>query len=66
VTPLDDVWRKSSRSNNNGACVEARRIGDTIQIRDSKALGTGPVLSFTKAEWDAFVGGVRDGEFTTA
>ncbi|RAY13470.1 DUF397 domain-containing protein [Actinomadura craniellae] len=23
----------------------------------------GPVLYFTEAEWDAFVGGVKDGEF---
>jgi hypothetical protein len=60
-----DVWRKSSRSGTAGACVEVRQIGDVIQIRDSKDLA-GPVLSFTKNEWDAFVGGVQDGEFATA
>jgi hypothetical protein len=55
-------WRKSTRSGSNGQCVEARRVDDTIQVRDSKDQ-TGPVLTFTLAEWDAFTGGAKDGEF---
>ena len=33
-----------------------------ITMRDSDH-PEGPVLTFTPAEWDAFVAGVRDGEF---
>jgi hypothetical protein len=31
-------------------------------VRDSKN-PSGPALVFTQAEWDAFVGGAKDGEF---
>jgi Domain of unknown function (DUF397) len=61
----DDVqptWRKSRRSGSNG-CVEVAFLSDRVAVRDSKDR-QGPVLSFTFAEWDAFVGGMRDGEFT--
>jgi uncharacterized protein DUF397 len=33
-----------------------------VAVRDAKDR-TGPVLQFTAAEWEAFVGGVRGGEF---
>jgi hypothetical protein len=33
-----------------------------VGVRDSKDR-TGPVLTFSPAEWEAFTGGVRDGEF---
>jgi hypothetical protein len=57
------VWKKSSLSTYNGNCVEVADLaGDTIGVRDSKH-PTGAVLSFTPAEWDAFIGGVRNGEF---
>ena len=55
-------WRKSSLSTTNG-CVEVAFVGDRIAVRDSKQQGRGPVLEFTAAEWAAFLGGVRDGEF---
>ena len=32
-------------------------------VRDSKNNGVGPVLKFTKPEWDAFILGVKDGQF---
>ena len=34
----------------------------TIRVRDSKN-PRGAVLNFTPGEWDAFIGGVRNGEF---
>ena len=47
----------------NSNCVEVRGLsGDLIQVRDSKH-PRGTVLGFTPARWDAFVGGVRNGEF---
>ncbi|WP_406313533.1 DUF397 domain-containing protein [Streptosporangium sp. NBC_01639] len=69
------AWRKSSRSTNGGDCVEVAIVpGDPALaehkadadelylVRDSKDPG-GPALAFTQREWDAFVGGVKDGEF---
>jgi hypothetical protein len=55
-------WRKSTFSTTNG-CVEVAVVGDRIAVRDSKQQGQGPVLEFTAAEWVAFLGGVRGGEF---
>ncbi|GGO19141.1 DUF397 domain-containing protein [Microbispora rosea subsp. aerata] len=58
------VWKKSSRSGDSGGnCVEvARNLPGVIAVRDSKD-PDGPKLLFTPSEWDAFIGGVRDGEF---
>jgi Domain of unknown function (DUF397) len=56
-------WIKSSLSSHTGNCVEVAGLaGDTIRVRDSKNR-EGGVLSFTTAEWDAFIGGVHNGEF---
>ena len=56
-------WRKSSLSMHNGNCVEISGLAhDLIRVRDSKD-PQGAVLSFTPAEWDAFIGGVHLGEF---
>jgi hypothetical protein len=56
------VWRKSTFSNNTGACVEVADLDHGRAVRDSKH-PTGPVLSFTATEWRAFTAGVRAGEF---
>ena len=56
-------WFKSKRSGPNcDNCVEVAFVGEAIAVRDSKN-PTGPALIFTSAEWDAFVGGAKDGEF---
>jgi hypothetical protein len=62
------VWTKSSRSNGSGGnnCVEVAFLADgSTAVRDSKD-PSGPALTFTAEEWDAFLGGARDGEFDRA
>jgi hypothetical protein len=57
------VWRKSTRSSANG-CVEVAMLANgTVAVRDSKNRDRWPVLMFTAHEWEAFIGGTRDGEF---
>jgi hypothetical protein len=56
-------WIKSSASSGNGTCVETASVRtDEILVRNSRD-SEGPVLAFTKAEWIAFVAGVKAGEF---
>jgi len=58
------VWKKGSRSNGSGGnnCVEVAFLDDAVAVRDSKDR-QGPALMFTQAEWTAFVGSAKDGEF---
>jgi hypothetical protein len=65
--PSDDPpgarWRKSARSSAQGNCIElAKLAGAEVAIRNSRH-PQGPALIFTEAELDAFLGGVKDGEF---
>jgi Domain of unknown function (DUF397) len=56
-------WIKSSLSFALSNCVEVASLpGDQIGVRDSKD-AQGPVLRFASGEWDAFLGGVKNGEF---
>jgi hypothetical protein len=56
-------WFKSTRSGpTSDNCVEIAFVDEVIAVRDSKR-PDGPALIFTQAEWDAFVGGAKDGEF---
>ncbi|GAB2484223.1 DUF397 domain-containing protein [Streptosporangium sandarakinum] len=64
------AWRKSSLSGSSGGeCVEVAVVnapesgtGPLHVIRDSKDPG-GPKLFLSRAGWNAFVGGVKRGEF---
>jgi uncharacterized protein DUF397 len=57
-------WRKSSHSNNEGACVEVAFLdGGRVAVRDSKDRGAGPAFVFTSAGWSAFLRGVSGGDF---
>ncbi|MFE3797231.1 DUF397 domain-containing protein [Nocardia tengchongensis] len=56
-------WFKSTYSQAQGECVEVAFLDSgRVGVRDSKN-PTGPALTFTPGEWDAFTLGVKDGEF---
>ena len=55
-------WRRSTRCD-AGACVEVAVFEDEVLVRDSKD-PEGPVLRFSRTEWEAFLAGVAAGEFT--
>lgn len=72
------MWQKASYSGGNGGnCVEVTATHDTLTVphkadedmlyllRDSKD-PSGPKLAFTTSEWEAFIAGVKDGEFDPA
>lgn len=57
------LWRKSSISNSQGACVELAKVGaDEFAVRNSRN-PDGPALIYTRAEIAALVEGVKMGEF---
>lgn len=60
-------WQKSRGlvcdEHSNSACVEAAGLDDgRVAVRNSTD-PSGPALVFTSAEWSAFAGGVREGQF---
>lgn len=51
-------WRKSSRSNGGGECVEvATNLPGVVAVRDSKD-PDGPMLAVTAADWRTFLAGL--------
>ncbi|MEV6811433.1 DUF397 domain-containing protein [Micromonospora sp. NPDC051296] len=60
------VWRTSSRSNDQGLCVEVAdnlaHVHGVVGIRDSKDQA-GPVLVVSPPGWSAFVDAIRVGRF---
>ena len=57
------IWQKSGRSNPSGNCVECAALpGGGVAVRNSRD-PEGPALIYTQAEIDAFILGVRDGDF---
>ncbi|WP_026922584.1 DUF397 domain-containing protein [Glycomyces arizonensis] len=59
-------WRISSRSDSGGGqCVEAGPLSDgsgRVAVRHSHH-PEGSLIVYTRAEWDAFLAGAKDGEF---
>lgn len=55
-------WKTSTRTGANGNCVEVALTDDAIYVRDTKDRSV-PPFKYTRAEWAAFIGGVKDGEF---
>ncbi|MFE9321308.1 DUF397 domain-containing protein [Nocardia sp. NPDC052278] len=56
-------WFKSSRSGGDKACVEVAFLSnDRVGVRDSKN-PSGPALTFSSAEWSAFMAAATRGEF---
>jgi len=57
------AWRKSSYSNSQGNCVEFAPLPDgSVAVRNSRD-ASGPALVYTRAEIQALLAGVKDGEF---
>lgn len=57
------LWRKSSVSNSQGACVELAELGGgQFAMRNSRH-PEGPALIYTQAEIAALITGAKMGEF---
>lgn len=68
---INGEWRVSTKSNGSGGnnCVQVAfnaSAGDggtgRIFVRNSKNPFAG-IADFSREEWEAFIGGVKDGEF---
>jgi len=62
---MNAAWIKSSHSGPTGGnCVEIAFLADgDVAVRNSRH-PDGPALVFTRAEWEAFLSGACDGEFS--
>ena len=56
------AWRKATHSTATGACVEVAPTADGVLVRHSNQ-PDGAVVAYSRAEWCAFLSGVKAGEF---
>ena len=54
-------WRRSTASTTSN-CVEVAFVGQSVLVRHSRR-PSDAVITFSRAEWKAFLAGVRSGEF---
>jgi predicted secreted Zn-dependent protease len=60
--PTDELrWHRATKCS-GGTCVEVAQSDGRILVRDSK--NPESIQSYTRAEWDAFINGVKAGEFS--
>jgi hypothetical protein len=52
---LAPAFRKSTYSNDQGACVEVADLADGHAVRDSKLGAASPVLMFPTGQWAVFI-----------
>ncbi|MCO8273583.1 DUF397 domain-containing protein [Actinoplanes sp. TRM 88003] len=55
-------WHKSTRSGTENCVEVAENLDGIVAVRDTKSRNSGTLI-FTDAEWQAFVSGVKNGEF---
>ncbi|MFA1538006.1 DUF397 domain-containing protein [Actinomadura monticuli] len=54
-------WRKSSASTDDSTCVEVAALGPSVLVRDSRDHSAG-VVTFGRAQWNAFLSAIREGD----
>jgi 20S proteasome alpha/beta subunit len=59
---LSDIPARTAVKSSGGSCVQVERRDGLIMITHSKH-PSGPVLSYTLKEFDAFLDGAKKGEF---
>jgi Domain of unknown function (DUF397) len=59
--PTELTWR-ATRICASSECVEVAQRSDTIMVRDSVRPDS-TVLRYASADWQAFVGAIKSGEF---
>lgn len=62
MTTDPTTWVKASRSSGNGQCVEMRQHDSAVEVRDTKAHGSGPTLRFNSAQFVAWLAAAKSGE----
>jgi hypothetical protein len=62
VTALQ--WRKSSHSGSGNNCVEVASMAAAVAVRDSKDPDGGHLV-FDAGDWEAFIAGIKRGEYNS-